>query len=92
MISNLLFTNRNLEKALDASWLRNEVISQNIANSDTPGYKRKEDHSEANQSSRVAISELWKTLLNLPIGATEIMWTWRMKWPCFPLTACVTLH
>jgi len=30
-----------LEKALDAAWLRNEVISQNIANIDTPGYKRK---------------------------------------------------
>lgn len=28
------------EKALDASWLRNEVIAQNIANVDTPGYKR----------------------------------------------------
>lgn len=28
------------EKALDAAWLRNEVISQNIANVDTPGYKR----------------------------------------------------
>lgn len=30
-----------IEKALDASWLRNEVISQNIANVDTPGYKKK---------------------------------------------------
>src|SRR5690554_6028727 len=29
------------EKALDASWLRNEVIAHNIANVDTPGYKRK---------------------------------------------------
>jgi flagellar basal-body rod protein FlgB len=28
------------EKALDAAWLRNEAISQNIANVDTPGYKR----------------------------------------------------
>lgn len=30
-----------IEKALDTSWLRNEVISQNIANVDTPGYKKK---------------------------------------------------
>ncbi len=30
-----------LEKSLDASLLRNEVITQNIANVDTPGYKRK---------------------------------------------------
>lgn len=28
------------EKALDAAWVRNEVISQNIANVDTPGYKK----------------------------------------------------
>jgi flagellar basal-body rod protein FlgB len=31
-----------MEKALDASWLRNEVIANNIANADTPGYKRKD--------------------------------------------------
>ena len=29
-----------LDKAADASWLRNELISNNIANKDTPGYKR----------------------------------------------------
>lgn len=28
--------------ALDATWKRNQVISENIANVDTPGYKRKE--------------------------------------------------
>ncbi len=28
-----------LEKSMDASWLRQEVIAQNIANADTPGYK-----------------------------------------------------
>lgn len=31
-----------LEKACDASWTRNSVISNNIANVDTPGYKRKD--------------------------------------------------
>ena len=30
-----------LEKGLNASWLRNEVIGNNIANVDTPGYKAK---------------------------------------------------
>jgi len=30
------------EKALDAAWLRNEVLSHNIANVDTPTYKRKD--------------------------------------------------
>lgn len=33
---------RILDKAADASWLRNEAISNNIANVDTPGYKRQE--------------------------------------------------
>ena len=30
------------EKTLDAAWLRNEVLSHNIANDDTPTYKRKD--------------------------------------------------
>ena len=33
---------RILDKAADASWLRNEAISNNIANADTPGYKRQD--------------------------------------------------
>lgn len=31
-----------LDKAADASWLRNEAISHNISNVDTPGYKRQD--------------------------------------------------
>lgn len=31
-----------LDKAADASWVRNELISNNIANVDTPNYKRKD--------------------------------------------------
>jgi len=31
-----------LNKAADASWTRHEVISNNLANVDTPGYKRKD--------------------------------------------------
>jgi flagellar basal-body rod protein FlgB len=38
------------EKALDAAWLRNEVIAHNIANVDTPGFKKStvefEEHLE----------------------------------------------
>lgn len=29
-----------MEKLLDAKWLRNRILSNNIANADTPGYKR----------------------------------------------------
>lgn len=33
---------RVLDKAADASWLRNQAIANNIANVDTPGYKRQD--------------------------------------------------
>lgn len=36
-----------LDKAADASWIRNEVISNNIANVDTPNYKRKDVEFES---------------------------------------------
>ncbi len=36
-----------LDKAADASWLRNQAISNNIANVDTPGYKRQDVAFEA---------------------------------------------
>lgn len=42
LISKLLFLSDKIEKSLDTAWARNEVISENIANADTPGYKRKE--------------------------------------------------
>ncbi|MCI8372745.1 MAG: flagellar basal body rod protein FlgB [Lachnospiraceae bacterium] len=31
-----------LDKAADASWIRNEVINNNISNNDTPGFKRQD--------------------------------------------------
>lgn len=36
-----------LDKAADASWTRNEILSNNIANDDTPGYKRKDVQFES---------------------------------------------
>ncbi len=39
-----------LNKAADASWLRNELISNNIANQDTPGYKRQDIDFESQLS------------------------------------------
>jgi flagellar basal-body rod protein FlgB len=41
LIYKILNGTRLLEKSLDATWKNNEAISQNIANVDTPGYKRK---------------------------------------------------
>ena len=43
MINSNVFDYINvLDKAADASWTRNEIISNNIANATTPGYKRED--------------------------------------------------
>ncbi len=43
MFSSNVFSYVNvLNKAADASWLREETIANNIANVNTPGYKRKD--------------------------------------------------
>ncbi|WP_341877178.1 flagellar basal body rod protein FlgB [Defluviitalea saccharophila] len=58
MLFNRLYSNANvLEKALDASWLRNEAISNNIANADTPGYKRKDVEFEKYLQDAVAFNK-----------------------------------
>ncbi len=48
MISTGAFNYINvLDKAADASWTRNTIIANNIANNDTPGYKRKDVQFES---------------------------------------------
>ena len=43
MISTDAFSYINiLDKAADASWVRESLIANNIANNDTPGYKRQD--------------------------------------------------
>ncbi len=44
-----------LQKSLDATWMRQEVIAQNIANADTPDYKSK--HLEFESLFRQAIED-----------------------------------
>lgn len=41
MLDKILDGKKVIHKALDAALTRNEVIAQNIANVDTPGYKRR---------------------------------------------------
>lgn len=41
MLDKILSGKNVIHRALDATWERNEAIAQNIANVDTPGYKRK---------------------------------------------------
>ena len=43
-----------LSSAADFSWRRNEVLNNNIANVDTPGYKRQELSFESVLSNAVA--------------------------------------
>lgn len=42
MIEKLYEKSNILEKAVNAAWERNNTISQNLANVDTPNYKRKD--------------------------------------------------
>lgn len=54
MIGSNVFNYINvLDKAADASYTRNEVIANNIANVDTPGYKRKDVQFEAYLKSAI---------------------------------------
>lgn len=58
MISSSAFDYINvLDKAADASWLREETISNNIANVDTPGYKRKDVDFESVLKSELGNSK-----------------------------------
>jgi len=74
-VINKLFNNtRLLEKALDASLLRNEIIAQNIANIDTPGYKRYSVKFEEilNNKMETRISGLRTDEAHIPIGKDRV--------------------
>jgi flagellar basal-body rod protein FlgB len=47
MFDKIFSSTEYLEKGLDASWTRNEVITNNIANVDTVGFKRSEVEFES---------------------------------------------
>ncbi|KUO72897.1 MAG: hypothetical protein APF77_24255 [Clostridia bacterium BRH_c25] len=67
-ISNKTLT---LEKALDAAWMRNEAISNNIANVNTPGYKKsyvKFEELLTDAADKFQISGIKKDEKFLPIG------------------------
>lgn len=53
MIDKIFDGTKYLEKGLDAAWTRNQVISNNIANVDTPGFK----------TSKVEFESVFKTAL-----------------------------
>lgn len=63
------------EKTLDATWARNEVIAQNIANVDTPGYKKSsvsfEEHLESAMDSS-GFKGNTTDRRHIPIGKTDV--------------------
>ncbi|NLO38833.1 MAG: flagellar basal body rod protein FlgB [Ruminiclostridium sp.] len=73
MLGKLLFPNRQLEKSLDVAWLRNEVISGNVANADTPGYKRQEVQFEQFLNSEMQNSRFESGQTRLSGGGNAIV-------------------
>lgn len=55
MIRGLFSNTKVLNKALDAASLRNEVISNNIANVDTPGFRKSTVRFEEELSDALAL-------------------------------------
>lgn len=66
MISSNIYNYINiLDRAADASNLRNELISNNIANVNTPNYKRKDLNFEALLKAEIAGDDLNKAVTDL---------------------------
>ncbi|CDD35224.1 flagellar basal body rod protein FlgB [Roseburia sp. CAG:309] len=58
-----------LGKAADASWTRNDILANNIANADTPGYKRKDVQFETYLKNAVAGTDsLNETVANIDLN------------------------
>lgn len=71
MISSNIYNYVNvLDKAADASWLRNEVISNNIANATTPNFKRKDVEFEEYLREELAGAE--SSTLNTTVAGVEL--------------------
>lgn len=71
MIDQITGKTKILEKALDAAWLRNETISNNIANVNTPGFKKsyvKFEEYLSDSLSQFQISGIKKSDKFIPIG------------------------
>ncbi len=63
-----LFNNtsfRLMEQGLDAVWLKQRVISQNIANNDTPDYKARTVHFKAVLKDKISGGSIKGKELNL---------------------------
>lgn len=71
MINRISHQTGLLERALDACWVKNEAISNNIANAETPGYKKFKvyfDASVNDKNNQFNITSNNKRPEFLPIG------------------------
>lgn len=72
-INNIVKTGL-LEKALDASVMRNEAITQNMANVDTPNYKRKKvtfEEALADSTESLGVKGFRTNSKHIPIGGSS---------------------
>lgn len=65
MIENAMSVNTVIQKSMQGSVLRNDVILNNIANADTPGYKRKTLSFEGQLEDAIEYSKYAKEPINL---------------------------
>lgn len=76
MISSNVYDYVNvLGKAADAAWTRNELIANNIANDDTPGYKRQDiDFEDALKKAMMGAkgSSVDAKVSNLRTGSLDV--------------------
>ena len=72
VLSNAYNSINVLAKAADACWVRNDVLANNIANADTPNYKRKDVQFETYLSNAVAGTDsLDETVANIDLSTLE---------------------
>jgi len=75
MVNSHVFSYVNvLDKAADASWLRNQAIANNLANVDTPGYKRQDVAFEAELTrvlNKVEYDNLDARVYNMQLSRIE---------------------
>lgn len=72
MVSAIFNHTDNLRNALDASWMRDEVINNNIANNETPNFKAsKVEFESILKKQSEGSAELMKTTRDKHLGAAK---------------------
>jgi len=72
MLSKIFHHADEIKRGLDAAWLRNEVLANNIANVDTPGFKRSDVKFQAILENEQSNSIHMKTTRTQHIKSPDI--------------------